>query len=158
MGAAVIEPEALAKVPEGLPAEFVPEVLAPAIQAGKAGAFVTSGLWHDVGNPELWLDAHLAIIERMESGNLKTGFRARIEAVNQRVGPGIWVAKNTSGAIDAGRWTGPCYWDGLGDSSAPPHAFGPRAVLYGSSESVDNPATLSDGIGYCGLWASLKSG
>ncbi|OFZ54417.1 MAG: hypothetical protein A2428_16110 [Bdellovibrionales bacterium RIFOXYC1_FULL_54_43] len=158
VGAAVIEREALAEVPEELTAEFVPQVLAPAIQAGKAGAFVTSGLWHDVGTPELWLDAHLAMIERLESGNLMTGFRSRIEEHSQRVGPGIWIAKNSSRGIGAVRWTGPCYWDGLGASSAPPRSFGPRAVLYGSSKAVSDPSTLSGGIGYCGLWVSQKSG
>ena len=53
-GSAIFEPEAFDPVPVGRPAEFVPEVLEPAIRAGKVGFLYSDALWLDIGSPELW--------------------------------------------------------------------------------------------------------
>ena len=152
MGAAVIEPEALANVPEG-PAEFVPTILAPAVAERKAGVFYSSGLWHDVGSPELWLDTHLALIEKLEANTLPERIRKRIEIVNDRICPGIWVSKRAPGQLQTVQWQAPAYWDPLSSRVVAPKLLGPRAAVYG--DPGPNASPLKDAIQFDGLIARM---
>jgi MurNAc alpha-1-phosphate uridylyltransferase len=150
-GVAVIEPEALSGVPEDQPAEFVPLVLRPAIESGRVGALVTSGQWHDIGSPELWLRTHLRLIGALETGALSAGWRRLIERRASRVESLQWVTRGGRiPAQAAGEWAGPCFWDGKGQA---PRRFGPEAVLYGDAPSGRD--VLGRGIGIAGVWAEL---
>lgn len=150
VGAAVIEPEALASVPEG-PQEFVPTILEPAIRAGKAGLYVAEGQWHDIGSPQLWLNAHTSLIQGLECGRVPPLWRARVESGAKRVAPNIWISRACSKNFSLSEWAGPVYWDSMCDETArPPQKLGPRAVMYGAAHSPGE--TFSGGIGYRGVW------
>lgn len=145
--AAVIEPEALASLPEGVPLEFVPEVLEPAIRSGRAGAYLAEGGFEDIGSPELWLDAHVSMLGRLETGRVPQRWRRRIESVNRRVAPGIWVSKKARRWLSCSEWSAPAYWSPAGDPRAtPPAALGPRGVLYGTAPKSDSAARFSNRI------------
>lgn len=154
IGSAVIEPEALSQVPQGGPAEFVPSILEPAIQAGKAGFHACSGVWKDIGSPALWLDAHLHLLRALERGTLHRAWRLRLERVNRRIGQEIWVSKGSPRLIRGSEWAGPSYWDGRRSEivHVPCRALGPRAVLYGS---VPESGHLESGIGFQGEWVQI---
>lgn len=79
IGAAVIESEAVAGLARG-PSEFVPMILEPAIRAGRAGAWVTQGRWHDVGDPHSWLSTQLELARGLRTGRIPTSWRRRIES------------------------------------------------------------------------------
>jgi len=150
VGAAVIEPEALANVPGG-PQGFVPTILEPAIREGKAGLYLAEGQWHDVGSPQLWLNTHTSLIEGLECGRMPALWRERVERSAKRVAPNVWVSRKGTKSFNASEWAGPVYWDAMGDETArPPQKFGPRAVMYGSAHSPGE--TFSGGIGYRGVW------
>ncbi len=154
VGAAVLESEALSEVPPAGPSEFVPTILEPAIKAGKAAAFVTSGSWYDVGSPSLWLDAHTGVLRDLETGQLPEAWRHRIERVNQRVAQGIWIARGTPFmSVRTIDWVGPAYWSPMDDIHAsPPIKLGPEGVVYGAqSEKI-----LKTGIGFRGEWKALQ--
>jgi len=144
VGAAVIEPEALAEVPASGPAEFVPTILAPAIRDRKAGVYFASGLWFDVGSPELWLETHLEMIRRMETGDLPREWRVQIEAENLRVAQEVWVRRGQHlRTSDRSQWVGPCYCDPRRASL--PKVLGPRAVQYGgTSKGLANGVSMDD--------------
>jgi NDP-sugar pyrophosphorylase family protein len=58
-GAQVLEPELLARLPEG-PGDLVTELYEPLLAAGAPlAAVVTERLWHDLGTPQRYLDAVL---------------------------------------------------------------------------------------------------
>jgi NDP-sugar pyrophosphorylase family protein len=126
IGAAVLEPEALVHVPIAGPAEFVPTILEPMIAQKKAGFFLTSGEWRDIGAPELWLDAHLFLLEALETGRLHAPWRRRIESCNRRITNQIWAGER-AGHFRTIDWAGPCYWDGEGEA---PRSLGPSAIQY----------------------------
>lgn len=151
VGAAVLETEALRNVPLSGPAEFVPTVLEPAIRERKAAYFLADGLWYDVGSPELWFRAHLELMELLETGRLPSAWRARVETVNRRIAPGLWVSKNAARPVRSADWAGPAYWNPWREASAEaPRELGPRAVLYGSTSGARR-----DGIGFGGAWVSV---
>lgn len=155
IGSAVIEPEALDLVPDGAPAEFVPLILEPAIRAGKAGFHPCSGVWKDIGSPDLWLDAHLHLLEALERGKIDRSWRLRIEEANRRIGPELWVSKGSPWPIRSIEWVGPAYWDGRRSEIAHVQCrgFGPDAVLYGS---VPESGHLEGGIGFQGSWITVR--
>ncbi len=154
IGSAVIEPEALALVPEGQPGEFVPLMLDPAIKAGRAGFHSCSGVWKDIGAPSLWLDAHLHLLRGLETGRIDPGWRKRLEVGNHRVAHELWVSNASPRGFRSVDWTGPAYWDGSGIRSArmAPAALGPGAVVYGA---VPASGRLAAGIGYQGAWVGV---
>lgn len=69
-GTAIFERDGFEHLASGVPAEFVPEVLTPAIEAGKVGFLLSDALWLDVGSPELWHRAELRIRKELAAGNL----------------------------------------------------------------------------------------
>jgi MurNAc alpha-1-phosphate uridylyltransferase len=153
VGAAVLEPEALAGVPAAGAAEFVPTILEPAIRAGRAGAFLGDGAWHDLGSPKLWFRTHLKLIRALEGGTIPPAWRRRIESVNARLASGIWAPRAAAARCPAHAWEGPAYWSGGGDPRAvPPARLGPRAVLYGPLPEGAKPR---HGIGYGGIWTRM---
>ena len=161
VGVAVLEPEALAQVPLQGPAEFVPTILLPAIAAGKVGIYCAAGEWQDVGSPELWLRAHLALIQGLEQGSLPDVWRNRIEASQGRVAPGVWVARSRMMRLDGRQWRAPLYWNetsvGMEKSREvyAPMDFGAGSVLYGSVPE-SGPA-LEWGIGFNGVWSACPA-
>lgn len=157
VGAAVIEPEALERVPDGEPAEFVPLVLRPAIEQRKAGLFLDEGYWFDIGSPELWLNTHLSLMRRLEHGRLPALWRRRIEHFNTRLASEIWVGNDFRKAARAQvtNWAGPCYWSGMEGAGPAPSQLGPNAVVYGSLAAGAQPGS-GPGIGYGGPWVDLS--
>jgi MurNAc alpha-1-phosphate uridylyltransferase len=152
IGAAVLEADALTEAPTEGAFEFVPHVLEPAIRAQKAGAFITQGSWFDVGNPALWLEAHLGLIDRLETGRIAPRWRKRIESVNKRLAPGIWVSSSSQLRHGTAEWVAPCYWSRSADTCADlPRTLGARAVLYGQAPRLSSE-TLQAGIGFKGQW------
>lgn len=151
-GCAVIEPEALRDVPLEGPAEFVPTILEPAIREGKAGALVFDGKWLDIGSPALWLDAHVELIESLETGLLPIPWKERIEKRNRRIAPGIWVEKGEKNLISVSGWAPPAYWSASGSH---PVRLGPREVLYGARSAAPTERSLRSGIGYGGKWVEI---
>ena len=123
IGSAVIEPDALARVPREGAAEFVPTILEPAIAEGRACAALTRPRWHDVGSPALWLDAHLALIEALETGALSRGLRERIESRARRLADRVW------GEIGARELAFPAPPSFVG--SAAGYRVTPHAISYG---------------------------
>lgn len=155
IGAAVLEPEAVLHLPLEQPLEFVPEILEPAIRSGKAGAFCTSGLWVDIGNPQLWAQSHFELIQRIETGNLSSRLRRRIENHNVRRGQHLWISKNSPSKIPTGNWQGPAYWDAEQNSTAQvPEEFGPDAILYGECEKHKKMKSV---LNFHGITQALKS-
>lgn len=150
-GAAVIESEALRHVPPQGPSEFVPTILEPAMREGKVGVFLTDCTWFDIGDPGLWLQAHTGIIERLETGALNQRWRERIESLNKRISPLVWVSKDSPHILDPSGWIGPAYWNRLEEETAhPPRELGPEAVIYGGGFPG---GAIRDKIVYRGLSA-----
>jgi MurNAc alpha-1-phosphate uridylyltransferase len=172
VGAAVVEPEALAGVPDGVTSDFVQSILRPAMSAGRAGVFVSQGPWLDIGEPRLWLKSHLDLMEMIENGQTQGRtsllWQDRILKKNRKVSPGVWTSRD-SVVPDYSHWKGPCYWDSqfcsgsfndasLYDASndqgaSAPRFLGPSAVLYGPG--AGDKAYLH-GIGFKGEWAEVK--
>jgi NDP-sugar pyrophosphorylase family protein len=156
LGAAVFEPQALAGVPPGLPGETVPLIFQPAIAAGRAGYHWNAGgygIWKDVGTPALWLDAHLELMDRLETGALPSVWRRRIEARARRVSQGIWIGAEATGHRRGySGFSSPSFWDGVGKA---PRELGPGAVLYGSDSGLANVGSLRGGIGSGGAWVQV---
>jgi len=144
-GYAVIEPECVMDLPLDQPSEFVPSLLQPAIQRGRAGAYLFQDPWIDIGSPGLWLDAHLELMMRMETGDIPNQWRRRIEAETHRHANGLWSSTRLRrGHIPTEQCMTPVF---VGCSEAEMKewsAIGPRAVVYGPPEL--GVSTLSDGI------------
>ncbi len=153
MGAGVLEPEALAEVPVEGVADFAASILEPAILKGKAAVFCTDRSWFDIGSPELWLQTHLELINRLELGFFRSReareWRKQIEANHLRIAPRTWIHKDAVRSSRTQNWRGPCYWNPLGSVGEVPAALGPAAVLYGDAPA---PQTLEGGIGFGGAW------
>ncbi|OFZ04357.1 MAG: hypothetical protein A2X97_06845 [Bdellovibrionales bacterium GWA1_52_35] len=150
MGAAVLEPEALTHLAPG-PSEFVPQILAPAVRAGRACAYSANCLWKDVGTPELWFDAHMALLDGIETGSLAEPLRIRLETLNHRIGERIWVDRSLPLVFDRSGWAGPCYFGAAAGVQELPREFGPRAFLYGCNAQAHGP-----GIGAFGHWLPMS--
>jgi NDP-sugar pyrophosphorylase family protein len=156
VGAAVLEPEAFASLPSGRPADFVEDVLRPAIQKQKVGYFMTKGSWYDIGSPLLWLKTHLSFLSRMETGDFRSKvsrcWAKRVTQGNIRVGDRMWRSLRSPVPKTTTTWNSPCY---LGDSykadipaSWPVH-LGPNAVLYGYNSEKNQ---FQNGIGFSNHW------
>ncbi len=93
-GTAIIEAEAFSGLREGSPAEFVPEVLEPAIRAGKVGFLFSDSLWIDIGSPELWHKAQFKLAESMRAGTLPQVFQDRLLQADPTFGGRFELGKN----------------------------------------------------------------
>lgn len=140
VGVAVVEKEALENIPLGEVSEFVPMILEPAIRAGKAAAWSTDGLWFDVGSPELWLETHIELIQRLETGAIPALWRNRIEKSAKRIAAGIWTSRQCRSAgkfgVVSSTLQAPMYFEN--ESVLPTEGTaGPRAVLYSKASGVE---------------------
>ncbi len=136
IGAAVIEPESLDGVPPAGASDFVQTILGPAVNERKAGAWVTTGAWHDIGSPLLWQRCHLALLRQYEDGALAPAWRARMEKAARRESAGDWV----SGRAPVG-----ALW------SEARYSLHSRSVVYGR---LPANAPETDVVVYDGHWAS----
>lgn len=150
-GAAVIEPDALDRVPASGPADFVESILRPALEEGKVGTFFSGGLWHDIGSPRLWLEAHLALLRLLEKETPRC-WADRLQSLNKRIAPEVWVAREPLRPLNTDEWVGPAYWNPLRDETTQvPRWLGPRAVLYGVGSAE---RSYRDGIGFRSIWVT----
>jgi MurNAc alpha-1-phosphate uridylyltransferase len=94
-GTAVFEPEALQHLPLGIPAEFVPDVLEPAIRAGKVGFLTSSAPWLDLGSPELWFKAEHRIRDWMRKGSVPGYLQAKLNQSDPSSGGRFELGKNS---------------------------------------------------------------
>jgi NDP-sugar pyrophosphorylase family protein len=78
-GTAVFETGCFRHLPEGVPSEFVPEVLLPLIARGKVGFFSVDQLWLDVGSPLLWWKSHFELQNEMEQGKIPSFWARAIQ-------------------------------------------------------------------------------
>lgn len=156
---AVIEPEAVAGLPTDQPSDFVEKILLPSVQMGKVGIyFIDNTLepepssWFDIGDASLWHATHLALIRLMETDEIPTVWRERIQKNNHMLAPGIWVSKRAGLDRAPSGWSGPCYWAPDGTDTSPPVTMEPGTVLYGAPPAGWVPRS---GIGYRGMWTNL---
>lgn len=122
VGVAVIEPEALAHLPDRTAFEFVPEILRPAVESGRAGAYLTEGLWFDVGSPALWYGTHIRLLKLLSKGTLPSLWSQRIIQSASRVEPGHIEGQDWSADLSSG------------------------VVSYGTAGSLDGPLLRYDGL------------
>lgn len=160
VGVAVIEPEALEQVPMEGPSDFIQTMLLPAVAAGKVGIHRSSGEWHDVGSPELWLRAHLALIQRLEEGSLPFAWSRRIAATQRSIIPGIWASREASMPSTESDWSAPIYWNpqsvgmpGAIEATAPMR-LGPGSVVYGLAP---RGSAEGYGVGFNGTWTACPA-
>lgn len=79
-GVGIFEPEAFEHLPDGEPSEFVPMVLEPLIRKKKVGFMWADALWMDIGNPDLWWQAHFDLYQRYLNQALPRPWAEGIEA------------------------------------------------------------------------------
>jgi NDP-sugar pyrophosphorylase family protein len=94
-GSAIYEPEAFDRVPAGQPAEFVPEVLEPAIRAGKVGFLYSEALWLDIGSPELWFRAEQNIRHWISQGKVPEPYLERLKNSDPTIGGRFELGKRS---------------------------------------------------------------
>jgi MurNAc alpha-1-phosphate uridylyltransferase len=92
-GCAVIEPEVLRPLPQGVPVDFVVSCLIPAIEAGRAGALEVDGAWYDIGSPELWWKTHLDLIRSYEERRLPSAWLETWDLSLQKIAPGFYCSR-----------------------------------------------------------------
>lgn len=78
-GTAIFETEAFRHLQDGVPSEFVPEVLAPWIEKKKVGFIAIDDLWLDIGSPELWWNSHFQLLEEMKLGKVPASWKNVIQ-------------------------------------------------------------------------------
>jgi NDP-sugar pyrophosphorylase family protein len=161
-GVAVLEPSCLDGIEAEIPSEFLPRILEPAIRTGRAGAYlvdnsaeIQNARWFDIGNPELWHQAHLDWMQLYEEDSLPALWTERVLKANRRLAPGVWVSNRAPENVDISKWRAPVYWAPEGGDTAPPARLSPRTVLYGRSPFTGVTETTPAGIGYRGLWKTL---
>ena len=93
-GVGILDPSLIEPVSPDQPSDFVHEILDPAIQRGEAYAVEHSGLWMDLGSPELWAQAHFDLMRALESGSAPERIRARVAQTSVLVRDGFWMSRN----------------------------------------------------------------
>ena len=78
-GIAVFETESFYHLVDGVPSEFVPEVLIPWIRKNKVGFFGMDDLWLDIGSPELWWRSHFQLLNEMKHGSIPSLWEGAIK-------------------------------------------------------------------------------
>ncbi len=94
-GTAVFEPDAFSHLPPGVPAEFVPAVLEPAIRAGKVGFVRSSAPWLDLGSPVLWFRAEHQIRAWIARGVLPDHLKQRLDRADPTFGGRFELGKQS---------------------------------------------------------------
>jgi len=156
MGSAILEPEVLEHLRPKTPAEFVPEILLPALKRKKVGVYFAQGLWMDIGSPELWLDAHIRLIRALETGAISTELRRRIESRFRRANAGIWIRKEKARILDRSQWEGPMFLDLNHYSDTRGRGkIGPNLVIYGALPR-SYEGELSHGISHGGTFVRCE--
>jgi mannose-1-phosphate guanylyltransferase len=84
-GTAVFETECFRHLTDGVPSEFVPEVLMPMIRQGKVGFFKVDQLWLDVGSPELWWKSHFELHQEFTHGKTPSFWSQMIQDGSKKV-------------------------------------------------------------------------
>lgn len=84
-GTAVFETEAFRNLADGVPSEFVPEVLDPWIKKNKVGFFWVDELWLDIGSPELWWSSHFELFSKMKSGKIPASWMKALSEGSKKV-------------------------------------------------------------------------
>lgn len=85
-GTAVFEKSAFSNLQSGVPAEFVPDVLEPAIRLGKVAFCYAEDLWIDIGSPELWARAQEQLRQAVRSGIVPEDLLSRLENADPTCG------------------------------------------------------------------------
>ena len=93
-GTGAFEKTAFSKLESGIPAEFVPDVLEPAIRLGKVAFVYAEDLWVDIGSPELWIQAQDHLRQALRSGRVPGFLRARLESSDPTCGGRFDLGKN----------------------------------------------------------------
>jgi NDP-sugar pyrophosphorylase family protein len=97
-GVGIFEPECFQNLKLNEPAEFVPDVLVPALQASKVGFYQYEGLFLDIGSPLLWWQAHQKIRQFVKNA---TQFQSD-SLMPEATIPDSWLmALNSVGRLDA---------------------------------------------------------
>lgn len=156
-GAAVLEQEALANVPEKGASEFVPYILHPALQQQRVGALLMKSCWYDIGTPQLWLQTHFDLMDELESSRPSSGlmsqWRKRLLQRNLQIRPGIWVDRRVPSLgqipVRSPSYVGWSEEAPFSDQGVPYSELGPRCVVYGGVVPQD---ALQRGIGYSRFW------
>ena len=94
-GTAIFEAEGFSHLTRGVPAEFVPEVLEPAIRARKVGFLFSDALWLDIGSPELWHQAETRLRAELSIGNLPKYLLERLERADPTWGGRFELGKSS---------------------------------------------------------------
>lgn len=150
-GASVMEPEAFAALPLGVPSEFVPSVLLPEIAAGRVGvAFQTNAdaVWLDIGDPTVWAQAHFDLMGRLEQSRLPEEWERTLRARNRRLCAGVWVDRNARLSLEVDA-AGPAYWGPWESQREAPTKLAPWSVGYGTGLLSDS--TIGLGTLQCAL-------
>jgi NDP-sugar pyrophosphorylase family protein len=93
-GSGIFEKEAFLGLKDGVPAEFVPEVLEPAIRARKVGFLYSDALWIDIGSPTLWYQAQLSLEQSLKEGALPDWISKRLNGVDPSFSGRFELGKN----------------------------------------------------------------
>jgi NDP-sugar pyrophosphorylase family protein len=93
-GTAVFDKAAFSSLQPGIPAEFVPDVLEPAIRLRKVAFIYAEDLWIDIGSPELWVEAQEHLRQALLTGRIPTALRSRLENADPTCGGRFDLGKN----------------------------------------------------------------
>ncbi len=93
-GTAVFEKTAFSALNSGVPAEFVPEVLEPAIRLGKVAFLYAEDLWIDIGSPELWVKAQEHLRQAALSDRIPGALQTRLRHADPTCGGRFDLGKN----------------------------------------------------------------
>jgi len=143
-GRYIFEQELFAGLPMGKPSEFVSQILQPAIERGEVAAFIEDGPWLDTGSPQLLMDTHFKLMDRLESGY--SAHQSRIDTVCDRLGDRVWSRKGCESRRIPHT---PSFWGANG--SVPDH-FGPQAVAYGEV----NRESCQKGLAWNDFWLPFE--
>jgi NDP-sugar pyrophosphorylase family protein len=93
-GTAIFEKEAFLNLVEGVPAEFVPSVLEPAIRQGKVAYLDSESLWIDIGSPELWGAAQDRLRQAVSDGQIQGALLRKLTEADPSCGGRFDLGKN----------------------------------------------------------------
>lgn len=129
-GAAVLEYECIANLPEGKEADFLEKILLPAIDEKKAGVFFTDGIWADAGSPQTWYQAHIDFMKNINHNQFPKSWKKLIEEHSYKLKDSVWTThKNLK--LDAVSNLSNVFWG----SDALPKSLVSNLVYYSSEKN-----------------------